>query len=608
MMDSEKEKKKRKRDDRSQKLKDRKDQNETVVKGCLLKALRDKRLVEAIEIRVKQFSERRKIASLALCHSIKELFQGVDDVTTVTIPEDIFDQTFIRQLFLGVEGVRKETLASSFIAQHPEYDSSFIGRSKGDSNIYSAGTIKHIANIKTSLRSNFSKRLLTFTKMYAPFASLNESERKGIFYQVCGWNIPSSFGAIFPNRKGIVDIVNEHRRILGLNGNVEISKTWMKCNDTLHSLLKYNVFLNREFVLLGGKTFNILPIACFGPSFITIDTLVLHGIAKELQVVSCDYSSFSKMKDEHWSSLFNISKYEGSKNKFTGTIETDGVSVCFHFVRPKTKNDAIQTTFESSNEVFKLPKNARVVGVDPGRSNIVCAAEILEDGSIRSYNLSRCEYYQKSGIFQAREKNNTWSKNIRDELEQLSEVSTKGCEVETHNKFMKVFLEVREVINDEYFKKRWRRQRLRLYGGKKRTMDNFYNKIKNDDPSRETIIAYGAAKFAPGGKNEISVPTERAFKEATKHFTVVPVDEFRTTKVYNVTDVILESVKSQKTGSTVRGLLWNRSPMGKFLDRDLNAALNIRRCITTPTRPASLTRSTPNLPSIPKKCGIVIKY
>ena len=55
------------------------------------------------------------------------------------------------------------------------------------------------------------------------------------------------------------------------------------------------------------------------------------------------------------------------------------------------------------------------------------------------------------------------------------------------------------------------------YGGKKRVFANFFNKIKNGgDTSRRVVIAYGSAKFAPGGRNELSVPTTRAFKDCSK--------------------------------------------------------------------------------------------
>jgi hypothetical protein len=109
------------------------------------------------------------------------------------------------------------------------------------------------------------------------------------------------------------------------------------------------------------------------------------------------------------------------------------------------------------------------------------------------------------------------------------------------------------------------------------------------------VLAYGSAKLAPGGRNEISVPVGRAYKEATYRFPTIPIDEFRTSKVNWKTHEALELVKKTKGGKLVqvRGLLWCRSTIqsqGKFVDRDLNAAINILRCATLP-RPMILKRS-----------------
>jgi hypothetical protein len=112
------------------------------------------------------------------------------------------------------------------------------------------------------------------------------------------------------------------------------------------------------------------------------------------------------------------------------------------------------------------------------------------------------------------------------------------------------------------------------------------------DPS-DIVLAYGSAKFAPGGKGEMSVPTSTAFKECTYRFVTHVVDEFRTSKINYKDDQILERVKRVDKNTDVRGLLWCCSTIhanGKFVDRDVNGALNIRRCLIQPSRPRCLQR------------------
>ncbi len=88
------------------------------------------------------------------------------------------------------------------------------------------------------------------------------------------------------------------------------------------------------------------------------------------------------------------------------------------------------------------------------------------------------------------------------------------------------------------------------------------------------------------------VPTTRAFKDCSTRFDTVLVNEFRTTIVYNGDkDYVLQSVERRNTGRKVRGLLWWHSTIpnqSKFVDRDLNAALNIRDCFLCEERPGLL--------------------
>jgi hypothetical protein len=165
--------------------------------------------------------------------------------------------------------------------------------------------------------------------------------------------------------------------------------------------------------------------------------------------------------------------------------------------------------------------------------------------------------------------------------------------------FLGTWLVTRSDLWAEHSSRRWAEQRLRLYGGKKRVFARFFNRLeaeREEGDARSTVIAYGSARFAPGGKGEVSVPTTRAFKEARHRFRVEVIDEFRTSQVYHGDESHLQHVgRRMEDGSVqvVRGLLWcgSTSEVGKFVSRDKNAAINIWRCATLPCRPGALTRS-----------------
>ena len=115
---------------------------------------------------------------------------------------------------------------------------------------------------------------------------------------------------------------------------------------------------------------------------------------------------------------------------------------------------------------------------------------------------------------------------------------------------------------------------------------------RNMNGEVKPVIAYGAAKFNPTSKNELSAPTTYVSKRCAKHFPTIFVDEYNTTKVCHCCDERLCPV--MKDAREVRGLRWCCSTKCRtFLNRDMNAALNILRCFRSGTnRPYSLARNS----------------
>ncbi|KAJ9516277.1 hypothetical protein QJQ45_001106 [Haematococcus lacustris] len=126
-------------------------------------------------------------------------------------------------------------------------------------------------------------------------------------------------------------------------------------------------------------------------------------------------------------------------------------------------------------------------------------------------------------------------------------------------------------------------------------------------PDRILALAYGAASFSGGGSGGCKgVPVSQMRKEAVKQFgagRVVLVEEFRTSRVssaYNSPSEALPGltpesfrwlrpVYSAAKRSQVRGLMCSTSNNIRFYDRDVSAALNIRRCAVGPgPRPTEL--------------------
>ena len=163
---------KRVRNDRSEKLIERQELDLTVVKAALQKYIKGensvvKRIVRCIKERVELLSVRTVEMSYALLGLTKELFDGVVDVTSVQL-DDMFEQTFIRQLLLGAGGANDPAVrVVDYYIRHPELLPS-PQRHFYDRNIYSAAAITYLTNLKNSLRViNFNPKGICTVPFYS---------------------------------------------------------------------------------------------------------------------------------------------------------------------------------------------------------------------------------------------------------------------------------------------------------------------------------------------------------------------------------------------------------------------------------------------------------
>jgi len=591
--------KKRSRADRSEKLKRRKVTVETVVKASLLKYLRgDKqRLRDAIRERVAAFSQRYHLGSLALSGMLKQCFDGVEDVTVARLP-DLTCQSFFRQLMLGTQdAVKPDMHVQAYYHDHaPQLASKMPKqRHQGDRNIYSAGAKKYMTNLRNHMVVGFKPRLNKFLHAFQHVNGLTDEQRIWTLFSICGWATPKDLERV-PQLPSMLEVVATHRHILGLAG-AEVTPRWLDRKGTLHHLLRHAVHMCRYLEALQLPAFNLVPIARRGSHYITIDTYVLYGLLKELRLVAGSEDDFVAMGAEQWASTLAVEKLRGKDREFTGTMESDGTSMCVHYRRNKNATEDVPIMAAKPRTRSPLAPEVEshtVLGMDPGRTNIYYFAMEQHGGSTKSWKLTRKMYYAEAGITAAGHQSEAWQSSLHEPLRRLSDVTSKGTDLLAHQRFLAVVIDVHDLLWNEYTKPRWANQRLRLYGGKKRVFATFLKTVADAATTaggyKPLVVAYGAAKFAPGSKGELSVPTSRAYKECVQRFRCVLVDEFRTTMVHASSGSVLKQVWSKRKEATVRGLMWCGSTNGKFVNRDLNAALNIRRCLATSERPTELCR------------------
>jgi hypothetical protein len=146
---------------------------------------------------------------------------------------------------------------------------------------------------------------------------------------------------------------------------------------------------------------------------------------------------------------------------------------------------------------------------------------------------------------------------------------------------------------------------VNLYCGKQRAFANFLNELSalKKDESQRLVVSYGAGRWA-SKKGTTLAPTTRPYRECARRFVTIPIDELRTSYTHHELGRTPQKVEMEKCQQSpedikkygplteeqmerktkVRGLLAlvsttnNGKERMEFVNRDFNAAINIRRC------------------------------
>jgi hypothetical protein len=603
---------------RAQRRKENKKMSEYVIKTTLSSSFDrgfkenselHNKLIQSLLKRVEATSKGCQRLSLAMNLMIKELIESKTNPLEIDIPIFLTGKTnitFARQLMVGLDGAKKiNPYVKKFLLTKNSILPQVQERHFGDKNTITRAAEQYLTNYKTYLKETFQQKQNAFLNLWCSRHGLN-GDIQTIRYLINGWKHTTSYVCTYE----VTKLIEFHRKLLNLGVlNYEIkqeenpgmiSTTWIK-NNYERLIIYYGVmskYLNKHE--LSG--FPSAPLCKMKSTFIHIDTDVFHSILKELKIIDIALNEFKKdeVKKLQWSSIFNTNKFltrsQIERNfNFTYTIQTDGLSICIHYRRPKLQNNKVEEDPYLPDKI----SSDRVIAQDPGRVNIFYGMEKLENGEIKKYKLTRAHYYEESGINYVNKCSNKWNLHIKNELEQLSKFSTRSSSKEFIG-YMKVITNNYNTFWNEYLSRRWARQRLTTYSGKKSVYDKFFGSFK-DGTNRRVVIAYGDAGFKSTSKYELSAPKSKILTEAKKWYKVVMVDEFRTTQICNETGKRLSKVvkiinynNEVKLQRAVRGLLWCNSTKGsKFVDRDLNSCKNIMRCYESyPSRPQELDRIT----------------
>ncbi|KAJ9527928.1 hypothetical protein QJQ45_005622 [Haematococcus lacustris] len=271
-------------------------------------------------------------------------------------------------------------------------------------------------------------------------------------------------------------------------------------------------------------------------------------------------------------------------------------------------------------------------------------ADGLLQGFYRS-KLTRSQVQHDSGLIQARHNTQRWNENVKLELQHLAAATPAGTSLVAIQRHVAVTLATWDAVWGEYLHPKWAEQRMRLHGAQEKVLERYFIKLEEEAASvsqqewgtrKQLVVFFGNAGIGTrGGWGAMAVlqacrkvverpnsgkPTDRVPGK------VVTVDEFRTSRVSailnspqpceeeldsskptrlegwkpkpgQVQDRLLRSAWSKRFEAPVRGLMWcpylaqaTPGKLGKWVDRDCNAALNLQRAGESKWRPLELCR------------------
>jgi hypothetical protein len=293
----------------------------------------------------------------------------------------------------------------------------------------------------------------------------------------------------------------------------------------------------------------------------------------EQLVILNEYVKKHKMinDDAIWKIIFN---YDGLRRRrvFEHMVDTDGVGLVFHFSC---------TLKEKQNTPKKQNKTkGRVIGLDPGRSNIIYA-EDSDTGD--TYRLTRKQWYRESGMtkhFERRSKRNVSMWHVHDAMSKASYRSPRQHDL---HMYQQTIIRHYNKLWEFGLQKIHKKEKFRVHSLRQKCLDRFFTRF-GDDP----IIAYGAANIHPTGKGEMSVPIKHVYNRCCSRFRTEKVDEYLTTVIHSKCGNRTRSVVERSRGS-VRGLRWC-STCRELVSRDRNACKNIIDIYISDKRPKYLCR------------------
>ncbi|KAK1930498.1 hypothetical protein P3T76_014169 [Phytophthora citrophthora] len=353
------------------------------------------------------------------------------------------------------------------------------------------------------------------------------------------------------------------------------------------------------------RVFSILPTKKgFECSHMKMCQLGLWGLLKRAgYTIPKPGYGWEEVRDQYWRKLFNVNKFETANRKFAGEIVTDGKAVSIIMRKPKREAGSAKTYSEHDFDVMW--------GLDPGRRDMFVATNQWED----TVSCSSKEFYEEARYTKTKQKIRGWQDCNPRVLEAIRNMPTKKTASLEKLKVYIAFMTQRMNLLLSFSQlKPFRRLRLRSFFFMKKKLRQLCEQLV--PRGKRVVIGFGDwSNQDVGGiiKKSPAGPVKVFERELARYCTVIPIAEYRTSKVHFDCEQELKiqcsqrlcrdgEIRTQKVHSVLHCL--NNGCHGMTVNRDVNASRNMLRLLQCKLRdedrPVAYTRQAKDVTT--KKC------
>lgn len=383
--------------------------------------------------------------------------------------------------------------------------------------------------------------------------------------------------------------------ILSMDSNI-IKTSWQKYIRPFWRILKTFENHSEEDALdriltrrrgRGLRVFSLAPIASNKAHYMSIDTDALHDLLRCVNglvvPVPTRKSDFRDEASLWWSRMFNLNKVTTYTRRFSFSLETDGVGVSVHLLKPKGNalvNEYGFTYTQPSVNVPLIIGPARVVALDPGRRDLYAGVSrqntTADDGIYEAgdedeqvIGCSNVRWQEISGTRYASKKGALWLAANGEIATLVRDMPTPRCSsTAAYSNHLALFLANRDELLGFYREMKWRRLRWKTRIKRQKAYDTLCGEIGNHEV--EAVIIYGNGAFSSTSRGHPSAPKKGLFTELRRRYKNTRLgSEYRTSQ-------ICSKCEGELDGMRIWGLKKCNNTCLTLWNRDVNAARNIR--------------------------------